>query len=162
MIFFLDASALVKLYHDEVGAEAMRRLFRSPEHQNAFFVSSLGALEVLVRLAKRGRTEGRPGRRRFARVLKEYARHREEYLNVVRVESSVVRAAESIAVAYHDSGAGTLDVLHAASARQLQDRLPDQTLTFVVADRKLRSLAARLGFRTFDPERGDLAQLALP
>ncbi len=53
MIFFVDASALEKLYHDEVGAEAMRQLFWRPEHQNAFFVTDMVALEVLVRLDKR-------------------------------------------------------------------------------------------------------------
>jgi predicted nucleic acid-binding protein len=160
VIFFVDASALVKLYHEEVGAEAMRQLFRRPEHQDTFFVTNLVALEVLVRLAKRGRAGGRRERRRFDRVLKEYTRHREEYLHVVGVEPSVVRNAESIAVVHSDSGAGTLDLVHAASARQVQDRLPDQPLTFVVADRKLRSLVERLGFRTFDPEHGDPSQLA--
>lgn len=122
-------------------------------------MSSSSALEVLVRLAKRGRDGGRRERRGFHRVLTEYARHRDEYLHVVGVEPGVVLDAESLAVVHSDSGAGTLDLLHAASARQIQDRLPDQPLTFVVADRKLRSLVERLGFRTFDPERGDPAQL---
>jgi len=159
VIFFVAASSLVKLYHDEAGANGMRELFRSPEHKGAFFVSDLVALEVLVRLAKRGRVGGRKERRTLRRTVQTHVRHRTESLNVVGVESSVVRDAESIAVGYYDSGAGTLDLLHVASARQIQARLPDQPLTFVVADRKLRSLAERLGFRTFDPERGDPAQL---
>ncbi|CAA9309287.1 MAG: hypothetical protein AVDCRST_MAG68-1175 [uncultured Gemmatimonadetes bacterium] len=159
MIFFLDSSSLVKLYHDEAGADAMRELFRSPEHKGAFFVSDLVALEVLVRLAKRGRLGGRKERRMFRHTVQTHVRHRAESLNVVGVEASVARHAESIAVVNYDSGAGTLDLLHVASAAQLQHRLPDQPLTFVVADRKLRSLAERLAFRTFDPERGDPATL---
>ena len=153
VIFFVDASSLVKLYQSEVGSQAMHALFGRPEHEDAFFISDLVALEVLVRLAKRGRT-GRKERREYRRALEGYARDRSGYIHVIRIEPDVVRTAESIAVVYHDSGAGTLDLLHAASARQVQDRLPDEPLTFVVADRKLRSLAERLGFRTFDPEAG--------
>ena len=159
MIFFVDASSLVKLYHEEAGADVIRELFHAPEYKGAFFVSDLVALAVLVRLAKRGRIGGRKERRTFHRTVRMHVRHRTESLNVVGMEPSVARHAESIAVVYYDSGAGTLDLLHLASARQIQNRLPDQPLTFVVADRKLRSLAERLGFRTFDPEHGDPGQL---
>jgi predicted nucleic acid-binding protein len=159
VIFFVDASSLVKLYHDEAGADVMRELFRTPEYKGAFFVSDLVAVEVLVRLAKRGRLGGRKERRTFRRTVRMHVRHRTENLNVVGVEPSLARHAESIAVVYYDSGAGTLDLLHIASARQIQGQLPDQSLTFVVADRKLRSLAERLGLRTFDPEHGDPNQL---
>jgi predicted nucleic acid-binding protein len=160
VIFFVDASALVKLYHDEVGADVMRNLFRHPEYKGSFFISDVVALEVLVRLAKRGRVGGRKERRTFIRMMKMHGHHRVESLNVIALEAGVVRNAESLAVLHSDSGAGTLDLVHAASARQVQERLPDRPLTFVVADRKLRSLVERLGFRTFDPERGDPAQLA--
>ena len=159
MIFFVDASSLVKLYQAEVGSQAMHALFGRPEHEDTFFISDLVALEVLVRLAKRGRA-GRKERREYRRAMQGYARDRAGYLHVLALEPGVVRNAEFLAVAHSDSGAGTLDLVHAASARQVQERLPDQPLTFVVADRKLRSLVERLGFRTFDPERGDPAQLA--
>ena len=152
MIFFLDASALVKLYQDEVGSEAMRALIKRPEHKDAFFVSDIVALEVLVRLAKQGRSGGRTERRRLRRVMMAYAQNREETLHIVTAGSSVVREAESFAFAYSDSGAGTLDLLHAASARQVQAMVPEKPLVFVVADRKLRAVVERIGFRTFDPE----------
>lgn len=157
MIFFLDASALVKLYQDEVGSTAMRELFKRPEHRKSFFVSDIIALEVLVRLAKQGRTGGRKERRRARRVMTTYARNREENLIILAAGSSVVRDAESFAFTYSDSGAGTLDLLHAASARQVQGIVPDEPLVFVAADRKLRSVAERIGFRTFDPEAADAA-----
>jgi len=159
MIFFLDASSVVKLYHDERGSETMHVLFGRPEYEAAFFVSDLVSLEVLVRLAKQGRGGGRNVRRAFHRVVKTYVHHRDEKLNVVDVDSGVVRSAGSIAMVYSSSGAGTLDLLHAASTRQVQKLAPEQPLVFVAADRKLRSLVERIGFRTFDPESGDLALL---
>jgi predicted nucleic acid-binding protein len=160
VIYFLDASSLVKLYHDETGAETMRELFRRPELKGALFVSELVTLEVLVRLTKDARTGGRRERRRLGRVLKEHAYHREEFLTVLGVETGTVEEAESIAIDYSNSGAGTLDLLHAASAQQVSELVPHEPLVFVAADRKLRSLAERIGFRTFDPENGDLSLLS--
>jgi uncharacterized protein with PIN domain len=156
---FLDASSLVKLYQEEAGAETMRELFRRPELQGAFFVSELVSLEVLVRLTKEARSGGRRERRRLGRVLKAHAEHRSAYLTVVEVESELFGVAESIAVEYGDSGAGTLDLLHTASAQQVRENV-DEPLVFVAADRKLRSLAERIGFLTFDPEKGDPELLA--
>jgi predicted nucleic acid-binding protein len=157
---FLDASSLVKLYHDETGAETMRELFRRPELYGAFVVSELVALEVVVRLTKGARSGGRKERRRLGRVLKAHANHRHTYLTVVDVKTELLRVAEAIAVEYCDSGAGTLDLLHAASARQVREMVPYEPLVFVAADRKLRTLAERIGFRTFDPEKGDPALLS--
>lgn len=154
MIFFLDASALVKLYHDETGAETIRELFGRPELQGGFFVSEIILLEVLVRLTRQARRGGRRERRKLQHVLREHARHRAEYLTVLDFEPGIVKDAESIAIQYRDSGAGTLDLLHAASARQVQETVPDEPLVFVVADRKLRSLVERIGFRILDPEAG--------
>ena len=157
MIFFLDASAVVKLYRDEEGSHAMRSLFKDPVNKGSLFISDLGALEVLVRLAKLGRMGDRKERRDHRRLAAMYARHRARYLNVVGTEPDVLEGAESLAIEYDDAGAGTLDLLHAASARQLQRTIPEQPLVFVVADRKLRSLAERIGFQSLDPESGESA-----
>lgn len=155
MIFFLDASALVKLYQDEVGSAAMHALIERPEHRDAFFVSDIVALEVFARLAKQARSGGRKERLRLQRVMMTYAHNRDENLHIVTASPSVVRDAESFAFTYSDSGAGTLDLLHAASARQVQGMVPEKPLVFVAADRKLRSVVERIGFRTFDPEAAD-------
>jgi hypothetical protein len=89
-------------------------------------------------------------------VLKAHADHRHAFLTVVEVETELFGEAESMAMKYSDSGAGTLDLIHAASAQQVRDNA-DEPLVFVAADRKLRALAERIGFRTFDPEKGDPA-----
>lgn len=155
MILFLDASALVKLYHEERGTRIMRTLFVDPEYVDAIFASDLVMLEVLARLTKHTRLGGRKVQRDFRRKLKMYAYDREQHLSMISTDKGVIQDAERIAVQYRDSGAGTLDLLHVAAARHLQRMLPEQPLVFVVADRKLRSLVERIGFRTLDPEARD-------
>lgn len=131
----------------------MRELVRRPDHAGAFYISDHIALEVLVRLSKRARTGGRRERRGYEAALERYRIDRDQYFNTVTVESGAVAGAEEIAVRYNDSGAGTLDLLHAASAWRVQETLPGEPLIFVVSDRKLRNLVARVGFHVFNPER---------
>lgn len=152
MIFFIDASALVKLYLNERGSHAMEALFARAGQPPGLYISDLTELEVLVTLAKRGRTEGRKGRRTYLRALERFADHRRTLLSVVSLSPGHVREARGFATRYPDSGAGTLDLVHAASARGVEARVPGGPLVFVVADRKLRALAERIGFRTLDPE----------
>ena len=157
MILFLDASALLKLYREEVGSSTMRALMERTELNDAIFISDVVALEVLVRLAKQGRSSDRKERREARRALAEYTHHRGDLLQQLATETEVVRDAQVAALQYGDSGAGTLDLLHAVFAARLQRRVPHRPLLFVVADRKLRHLAERIGLRTFDPEAEDAA-----
>jgi predicted nucleic acid-binding protein len=159
VIVFLDASAIIKLYRQEDGSATMRELVGNPELRDAFISSDIVALEVFVRLAKQGRAGGK-GESRVAReAMRSYARHRAGFLQVLPAGPQVVQGAELAAVQYRDSGAGTLDLLHTVFALRLRESAPGQPLVFVVADRKLRSLAERIGFRVFDPETDDPASL---
>lgn len=150
MIYFIDASALVKLYRGEEGSDAMEALLADPNH--SYVISDLTELEVLVTLAKRERADVRGGRRMYLRALERFVGHRKHLLLVVPLAKEVLGDARILAERYRDSGAGTLDLLHAASARRVEAQVPHEPLVFVVADRKLRALARRLGFRTLDPE----------
>lgn len=155
MIFFLDASALIKLYREETGSSALHALLVRPDPKPSLFISDMVALEVLVHLVKQGRSEDRKERRSARVALAAYADDRVNRLNTFDTEPRMVRDAEAAALRYRDSGAGTLDLLHAASALRLRLRAPDQPFVFVVADRKLRHLAERIGLRTLDPEAED-------
>jgi predicted nucleic acid-binding protein len=162
MLFFLDASSLVKLYIHETGSETMRALFQRPDTAGSFFTSDHVALEVLVTLGRNLIRADRKKRRAFLGAVERFVSDRSRYLNVVTVESGVVAAADAIAVAYADSGAGTLDLLHLAAADHIQRTFSDEPLVFVVADRKLRSLARRAGFLIFDPENDGVESLPAP
>jgi predicted nucleic acid-binding protein len=161
VIFFVDASSLLKRYNEERGTEVMAELFRRPEYVGAFFISDHIALEVLVRLAKLARMGGRAERQEYIRALAAYERDRSE-LNQVTVESAVISGAEAIAFQFSDSGAGTLDLIHLSSAMLVRQTLPEETLIFVVSDRKLLRLAERAGFHVFNPEKQGLGELPAP
>jgi len=62
--FYLDTSALVKLYHQEVGTERMEDLFRQEE--NVLVISELAIIEFYATLARKvriGRSLQRPRRK---------------------------------------------------------------------------------------------------
>ncbi|HEX6749125.1 MAG TPA: type II toxin-antitoxin system VapC family toxin [Longimicrobium sp.] len=163
MILFLDASALVKLYLEESGSSAMRDMFEARRFSGRFYISDYVGLEVFVRLHKHKRSASRQGRRAFQHGLRQFETHRARNFNVLALERHLLLDAEVLATRFTDSGAGTLDLIHLASAFQVQRNVPDEKLVFVAADRKLRHVAQRAGFRTFDPEQErpeDLARIS--
>jgi predicted nucleic acid-binding protein len=159
VIVFLDASALIKLYREEPGTATMRSLMGSKEMLGSFFISDHVGLEVKVRLHRLIRTSRGRTRRAFAQAVSRFALDRREHLNELAVSPRIVSRAEALAAAFPGSGAGTLDLIHAASAQHVQQVLPSEPLTFVASDRKLKHLAAAAGLRVFDPERDPLAAL---
>ena len=159
MIYFVDASALVKLYHEEVGTEVMQELLDDPDRIARFYISDHVGLEVVVRLNRVKRSLPRSERRRLRSAIASCDEDRARSLNVLPAEPNLVRSAESLASSFADSGAGTLDMIHLASALQVQQNVPGEQLVFVVSDRKLKYVATRAGFPTFDPERERAEQL---
>jgi uncharacterized protein len=162
VIFFLDASSLVKLYHQERGSETMREIFRRSEYVGAFFTSDLVALEVVVTLYKLQRIAPRKLRRAFGSALNRFEYDRSQYLNILEVQPSIIRMAEFLLMSRRESGAGTLDFVHVASAFHVRSTLPDEELVFIVSDRKLKSLVERIGLQAFDPERQGMDDLGHP
>lgn len=162
MIFFLDASSLVKLYHQEAGTETMRELFRQPDYAGAFFSSDHVVLEVVVTINKLRRIAPRRQRREFDYALDRFEYDRSQYLNILEVQASTMRETEFLAADYANSGAGTLDFIHLASALAVQSVLPGEQLVFLVSDRKLKHLVRRGGLQVFDPEQQELKELGQP
>lgn len=56
-------------------------------------------------------------------------------------------------------GAGSMDLLHVATAIQVRAALAEATLTVVCADRSLGLVAQAAGFPVFNPETNDPAAL---
>jgi len=152
VIVFLDASALVKLYHDESGTDTVHALLNEPSLAGRFFISDHVSLEVFVRLNRIRRSSARRDRRRLRFALNSFDRDRRRHLTVLQVDPQLIATAEAYAGAFPDSGAGTLDLIHLASAFQVQRDVPGERLVLVAADRKLRHVAKRAGLRTFDLE----------
>ncbi len=137
--YFLDASALVKRYHQESGSAAVESLFKG--EGNRFFVSRLALVEL---------------HSTFARLVRELAISAADFGRLARqLEHDV--AAGSLAVAAVSSrrleGASailgthgfttnlrTLDAIHLATAQALNVR--NRLAAFVAADEKLLAAAS--------------------
>ncbi|HEX8242963.1 MAG TPA: type II toxin-antitoxin system VapC family toxin, partial [Longimicrobium sp.] len=146
MILFVDASSLVKRYHEEVGSDTMDALFRPRDPEREFYISDHIGLEVFVRLGKLSRTGPGRARKSLRHRLRRFTSERADYFNIVKVDVHLVSEAEVLAARFADSGAGTLDLIHLASALQVQRNAPNEPLVFVASDRKLKHVATRAGF----------------
>jgi len=138
LIYFLDASALVKRYVSEPGTEDVRRLVRGRRRLAA---SSLSALEVPSALARRVR-EGHLPREAAMQHARRVATDLAE-MHVVAVRSEVLSLAADL-VWRHPLRA--YDAAQLASALRLA-REGGLAMTFVCADGRLTVAARAEGLR---------------
>jgi predicted nucleic acid-binding protein len=125
---YLDASALVKRYVDEVGSDAIVAAMNSAE---SCFICRVGYVET-VRAVARG---GEPG---------DVTRAKRDWLSlrVVEVDSEVTEQAATLSV---KTGLRTLDAMHLAAALTL----PADQVVFATWDARLHRAAREHGLRTF-------------
>lgn len=135
MILYLDTSSLVKLYVEETGSDAVRRLVAGASR---IAVSIVGYPEARSAFARRRREGGlTPAALRSASAAFE-----RDWSRIVRlaVTEDVYRAAASLAERH---ALKALDSLHLASFLSLRRRLPQRGAAFSSFDRRLNSAALR-------------------
>ena len=149
MNYFLDSSALVKLYHPERGSTRVEAAFREPNRR--IVISRLTGVELNSALALRIRTgrlitdEAILLRTRF---LNDVATGAIEVLAITAVHYSL---AESLIVQYGGQiGLRTLDALQLAVAVETNQRAGLDA--FIVADLALADVAKRAGLVVINPE----------
>lgn len=135
MSLYLDASALLTLYLDEPDSENVARIMSSDRR---WLTAGHTLVEVRRNLARglRGRDLSR-ARRRFSKDW--------EAMDVVELDLATCVVAASIA---ERTGARSVDALHLAAAR----RLEDESLMFVTYDRRQGESARSLGFSVVGSE----------
>lgn len=153
MVFF-DSSALVKAYLEEEGTGVVVGAFS--RMAGRMFISDFVALEVLTSLRTAFRDASR---HRWREVLAEFRSDFDSAFNVVEVGPSVVGRATTLVMDHRQARARSMDLLHLATALQLQASHPAAQVTMVTSDRDLAALARECGLRTFDPSREPLAAL---
>ena len=150
MNYFLDSSALIKLYHPELGSQRVAAIFGEPDRR--IIVSRLAGVEFHSALALKTRTGHLDGERSAAlriRFLNDVA---SGAIALVAVSESHYPAAERLIVRYGErQGLRTLDALQLAVALEVKDRVGLDTL--VAADKVLCEVAALEGFAVLNPER---------
>ncbi|HXE31272.1 MAG TPA: type II toxin-antitoxin system VapC family toxin [Terriglobales bacterium] len=148
MPFFLDTSALVKLYVREPGTDAMLRLAAHAQH-GELYLSALAVVEFTAAL----RVLERTGRVHPADVTELLAQFREHQgLRFVRtaVNDAVIEAALRLLDRH---ALRAYDALQLASALVLGRQLPDTR--FVCSDQALALAARAEGLDCLDPQRDD-------
>jgi predicted nucleic acid-binding protein len=147
--YFFDSSALIKLYHPELGSRRIAAMFGEPDRR--IIISRLAGVELHSALALKTRTghlgEGDAAALRI-RFLDDVANGA---LALVAVGDLHYPAAERLIIRYGDrQGLRTLDALQLAVALEVKDRVGLEA--FVAADKALCEVATLEGFAVLNPE----------
>lgn len=155
-MIFLDTSALVKGYVNELGSDAVRKILRS--RVGELFLSDHVALETLATFAYQLR-DRRISKSVYRRARSEFASDYSRLFERVNVTSDVLESAMGLAHRYRKMGVGSIDLIHIATAMQIRAEWSPPSITVACADRSMRLLASAAGFEVFDPENDDVARL---
>lgn len=153
MMIYLDASALVKRYSDESGAEELARRL-SPGVRP--FTSSLTFAEVHAALARKFR-EGGIDRSQLDRIKASFTQDWASAFSVLEVDTTTMSALPDLVSRFPLKAS---DAVHLSAAIWLRDHWElesagaggDRSVEFYVADKALASVAAQCGMRVFNPE----------
>src|SRR6185295_8599811 len=154
MIFF-DASAVVKAYLTENGSAEVRATL--VKLRGKLYLTPHVVLEVLSTFAKHRRT--RQVDRKVYRTIRRAFMAELGSLHVLAVEKHVFNMANDLIDRHRHVAAGAMDVLHVASALELQAVWPRETVIVASSDRAFLSLARAAGLPTFDPENESFGDL---
>jgi predicted nucleic acid-binding protein len=154
MIFF-DASVVVKAYVVETGSNEVRSTIA--ELQGSLYLTPHVVLEVLSAFVKKLRANH--VNRRVYRAARTTFLSELSSLNLLEVEEAVFTAANELIDRHRRVAVGAMDVLHIASALQLQAASPHESVIVASSDHAFLSLARAAGLPTFDPERESFGEL---
>jgi predicted nucleic acid-binding protein len=159
-VYFVDASALVKLYIQEVGSTTARAALGRLGGAS-FCISPLVACETLAATAKKLRKKLISGAD-FAQVRADLENDMVKHFVVADLVRADFDAAFTLVSVYKDRGIGAPDLVHIATAHALQAAFPSRTVGFMCSDENLKAVARLEGLDVFDPETDALSALLPP
>jgi uncharacterized protein len=147
--YFIDSSALVKRYVQEVGTPWVRGITRRTSATH-IYIASITAVEVTSAVARRrrGRTLSSS---RASSILSRFRKHRAGRYILLEITSALVNDAMKLANAH---GLRAYDAVHLAAAVDLHRDWVDARLgdfVFVSADQDLNDAATAEGLTVEDP-----------
>lgn len=144
--YFLDTSALVKLYHEEQGSVEVERL--AADLATSLAVSEIARVELHSAFARKVR-QGQLTDSAFQEVLTCFRDDLDHRYQVVPVDAATFETAIGLLLQHGTtSPLRTLDALQIASAQAVET----SELTFVTADTKLLTVALLVFGRVMNPE----------
>lgn len=156
IFYYLDASAWVKRYYQEVGTAWVQDLF---VQNRAIACASLGLVEVTATLARKRKAQG------ISLSLLEQKTHEleEDWEHFIQVQltAEAMDLAKELAKELALRGA---DAVHLASALLLQRRFAeeDDQLIFVTSDQELKEAAQSSGLTAIDPDEQERQASSFP
>lgn len=148
-LVYLDTSALVKEYVDEVGSQWIRALV-AVDRTPAVFTSRMAAIEIACAFARR-RREGNLSAADYARALSVSEYDLAYHYNTLEVDSVIIDTARRLADRHP---LRAYDAVHLATAWQTNRVLVgagQSPLIFVAADDRLLLIAQAEGLLTDNP-----------
>jgi predicted nucleic acid-binding protein len=157
--FYLESSALMKRYREEMGSEVMAAILEDTGPGERLYTSQLSILElrtVLARLARGRHIDPTDLEGVVLRIITDIARYN---LIVLALDGDSVPDALDLLPSYALRAA---DALHLATAHRLS-RQSVADLIVVTADQELGRACGSVGLTVLDPEResaiGDLRRM---
>ena len=150
-IYFLDSSALTKRYITETGSDWIQTL-AAPESNNLLIMARITWVEVLSALARRQR-EGILTPTEMQRAIQLFHYDLNLQYRVIELDSNITKMAGML-ITRHPLRA--YDAVQLASAIHIEKELKyisGKTLTFLVADSRLATIAQTEGLRTDNPNK---------
>ena len=152
-IFFLDTSAFVKYYHEEVGSEEIKRIYS--EEERGLVISDISITEFHSAIARKVRG-GEISKEAFEIVRKAFYKDVLNGLYDIEEfnERHKHRSIELIVSHSLDRNLRTLDSFQLSTALLLKEAAsPDDSVYFVSADSTLCDIASQLSFEVINPEK---------
>jgi uncharacterized protein len=145
-IYFLDTSALAKLYHQEQGSETVEGW--AADHTIQIWLSDLARVELHSVFVRKVR-EGELAEAALQTVLECFREDLSSRFHIVLFTEDIIERAILLLLEYGKRRPlRTLDALQIASAKAVESN----SLTFVTADRQLFAAASELFPHTINPE----------
>lgn len=145
MNYFVDSSALFKMYHSERGAERMGVVY---DGRGKIFISELACLE-LASTAARKRRNGTINGRTFESLIARFALDIGPRIEVFSFSPAVLEGAYQFLVESH--GANPLKTLDALQFFFYRENCKPDTV-YVSADQRLLGIVRNHGFPVLNPE----------
>ncbi len=146
MIYFCDTSAVIKLYHEEIGTSFMESIFN--DIQSAIIISELTTVEFYSALSKKFRT-GDISERAKEQAISNFQKDCKNKFIVTPLNRKIVREAITIINKYgNEASIRTLDAIQLAAS--LMENMDD--LIFVCSDIKLIKICKLENMETKNPE----------
>jgi predicted nucleic acid-binding protein len=148
--YYVDTSALVKRYLNEIGSQWIRQLFIGLTSARQIFIVTVTGVEMSSAFSRKFRL-GDISQSVYRQAMGQFEGDFRYRYSRIRVTHAVIRRAMDVAKQHPLRG---YDAVQLAAALELKDRLQSissANLTFLSADDALCQIAAREGLLTDNP-----------